>query len=176
MAYVSLPRIAYACILYPITLFLRIIPVFDRARRPPSAVLNHDGSPRGGRTMESETHSRKRTGKEFLLQPNLMRQQKASHWQASHVSGFSSRLFGVGRGRACTGMRMRDCLLASLPHLCLALLLPLPLPLPLPHFWLILRKRTLLGKFVLESLVIFAIIINQVVLSDPFEIPSLRRC
>ena len=48
------------------------------------------------------------------------------------------------------------------------------MPLPLPHFWSILRKRTLLGKFVLESLVILAIIINQVVLSDLFDIPSLR--
>jgi hypothetical protein len=53
VAYLSLPRIAYACILYPSHYFYVLDQCFDRAKRPPGAVLpmnarvHHDGTPRG---------------------------------------------------------------------------------------------------------------------------------
>ena len=45
-----------------------------------------------------------------------------------------------------------------------------------PPFWSILRKRTFLGKVVLEPLVVLAIVINHVILPHPSEPPSLYRC
>ena len=74
----------------PITLFLRIIPVFDRARRRPGAVLpinarvHHDGSPRGA-PWNQNTLQKTRTGKEFNL-TRTIRHRRVS--QASHVFGF----------------------------------------------------------------------------------------
>jgi hypothetical protein len=48
--------------------------------------------------------------------------------------------------------------------------------LPFPPFWSILRKRTFLGKVVLESLVVLAIVISHVILPHPFEPPFLYGC
>lgn len=92
------------------TLFLRIIPVFDWARRPPCAVFTLERT-RTSRwipswcTMESE----KRTGKELLLQQtNLTRTTRHTRRvKASHVQFSAIRR-------------------SSLPRPCLAPLPPLP--------------------------------------------------
>lgn len=44
------------------------------------------------------------------------------------------------------------------------------------QFCSILRKRTLLWKVVLKSIVILAIVIYEVVFPNPFEPPSLCPC
>jgi hypothetical protein len=111
VAYISLPRITYACILYPSHYFYVLYRCFDRERRPPGAVLpknarvHHDGSPRA--PWNQKPH---RKGISITTQLDANDSpQKASQSESRSV-------FGYSEGRA-----------ASLPP-CLALACPAPCP------------------------------------------------